>query len=320
MPTYRLDLEYLGTRYHGWQEQKNARSVAGELRAAIEGAGQHVVELVGSGRTDSGVHALRQTAHLRLSARVDAEGLRREVNDRLPHDVHVLALDLAADAFHARHSAVARSYLYQVSRRRSGLAKRGVWWVRETVDLERMATAAATIVGRHDFARFCERPAEQGSTLVVVSEAEVQAAGDLVLVRLVASHFLWKMVRRLVGTLVRVGTGELDGAAFARLLAAGAEAPNFEPARHTAPASGLFLERVLYPGEPPLPPLGPAQPVSSAELAGGMLFLGRSAEPGRRGKPGPGAPPGRSRGRVERMRRRAADRRRRTSATGEAGR
>jgi tRNA pseudouridine38-40 synthase len=268
--TYRLTLEYEGTRYRGWQEQQNARSIAGELRCAIAealGEGNPVKELGGAGRTDAGVHALAQTAHLRLGRAVEPEGLRREVNDRLPADVHVLAVTLAAPGFHARHSALARSYLYQISRRRTALAKRYVWWVKRPLDAQRLAAAAALLPGRHDFRLFCERPAEQPSTLVVVERAEVAAAGSLILCRLVASHFLWKMVRRLTGALVRAGAGELDLDTFAALLAAdparlslpGRRPP--QPSEWTAPPSGLFLERVLYDGDPPLPPLAATPPV-----------------------------------------------------------
>jgi tRNA pseudouridine38-40 synthase len=263
MPTYRLTLEYEGTRYHGWQEQKNARSVAGELRRAIEEAGAPVRELGGSGRTDAGVHALAQVAHLRLAREVDPEPFRRAVNDRLPADVHVLALAAAPDRFHSRHDAVTRSYLYQISRRRTALAKRFVWWVKRPLDERKMAEAAALLAGRHDFRLFCERPAEQPSTLVVVESAGVAADGALILVRLAASHFLWKMVRRVVGTLVQVGAGELDRKGFEALLAAKApKSGKGLPAEWTAPPSGLFLEKVLYEDDPPLEPVAPIVSVS----------------------------------------------------------
>ena len=262
MPTYRLTIEYEGTRYHGWQEQKNARSVAGELRRAAEDAGAVVKELGGSGRTDAGVHALAQVAHLRLARAVDAGALRREINERLPPDIHVLDLAPAPNAFHARHTAVSRSYIYQISRRRTAFAKRWVWWVRRPLDATRMAEAAALLPGMHDFRLFCERPSEQPSTLVAVERVEVVEDGALILVRLVASHFLWKMVRRVVGTLVKLGGGEIDRDTFARLIAA--ETPPKAkglPAEWTAPPSGLFLERVLYPGDDPLGPVMPVTPV-----------------------------------------------------------
>ncbi|HVS01975.1 MAG TPA: tRNA pseudouridine(38-40) synthase TruA, partial [Thermoanaerobaculia bacterium] len=202
MATYRLTLEYDGTRFRGWQVQQNARSVAGELHRALAAAGAEGGELGGSGRTDAGVHALAQVAHLRLRRPIDPGRLRRELNAALPPDIHVLALEPAAGRFHARHDALSRSYLYQVSRRRTAFAKRFVWWVKSPLDVAAMQQAATIFVGRHDFRLFCQRPEEQASTLVEVEGVEVAAAGALVLVRIVASHFLWKMVRRVVGTLV----------------------------------------------------------------------------------------------------------------------
>src|SRR5947199_6268826 len=266
MPTYRLTLEYEGTRYHGWQEQKNARSVAGELRRAVEEAGAVVRELGGSGRTDAGVHALAQSAHLRLQGAIDPEPFRREVNDRLPADIHLLSLTAAADRFHSRHDAVSRSYLYQVSRRRTALAKRWVWWVKRPLDERRMASAAAFFAGRHDFRLFSEKPSEQPSTIVVVDKVEVATDGALILVRVTASHFLWKMVRRVVGTLVKVGAGELDRRPLEELIAAKApKSGKGLPAEWTAPPSGLFLERVLYSGDAALGPIRPAVAVSGEE-------------------------------------------------------
>lgn len=263
MATYRLDVEYEGTRYRGWQEQKNARSIVGELRRATLAAGAEIVDIGGSGRTDAGVHALRQTAHLRLRKAVDPSSFRRALNELLPPDIHVLATIAAGDAFHARHAAISRSYLYQIARRRTALAKRFVWWVKRPLDPERMAAAARLVEGRHDFVRFCERPAEQTSTVVVVERVEVVEVGSLVLVRFQASHFLWKMVRRLVGALVKVGAGELSEERLVGLLRGGAADESGEqPAHWTAPPSGLFLERVVYPGEEPLGAIAPAMAVA----------------------------------------------------------
>lgn len=263
MPTYRLTLEYDGTRYHGWQEQQNARTIAGELRRALQDvAGGPIVELGGSGRTDAGVHALAQTAHLRLRGPVDAERLRREANERLPSDIHVLSAVPADERFHARHDALSRSYLYQVSRRRTALAKRYVWWVKRPLDERKIAQGARLVHGAHDFGLFCERPREQSSTRVVVEDVEVGEAGALILIRLVASHFLWKMVRRIVGALVRVGAGEIETGDLAALVDGSSPAAlRGKPAEWTAPPSGLFLERVVYEGDAPIAALSPAFPV-----------------------------------------------------------
>ncbi len=268
MQTYRLTVEFEGTRYRGWQEQKNARTVAGELRSAIESEIGERVELGGAGRTDAGVHALAQVAHLRLARAVEPQTLRRAVNEKLPADIHLLALVPAPERFHARHHAQARSYLYQISRRRTALAKRYVWWIKRPLAVEAMVVGAAQLAGGHDFAAFCEQPEAQESTLVVVESAQVTEAEALILVRVVASHFLWKMVRRLVGGLVRLGSGELSPREWEQLLAGGEPGADSLPAEWTAPPSGLFLERVLYPGEPPLGPLRPVTPIEpeAAEL------------------------------------------------------
>jgi tRNA pseudouridine38-40 synthase len=260
MPTYRLDCEYEGTRYHGWQEQQNARSVSGELRRAVTDAGGEVVELGGAGRTDAGVHALRQVAHLRLRAAVESRRFRLAINDALPHDIHVLAMRQVQDRFHARHDAVLRSYVYQISRRRTALAKKNVWWIKRPVDPARIERAATCLPGMNDFVNFCERPQDQPSTRVRVERAEVASDGALILVRLAASHFLWKMVRRIVGALVRVGAGELTEREFEALVRGGGSRSG-STAEWTAPPSGLFLERVLYAGDAPLPALAAIVPV-----------------------------------------------------------
>ena len=277
MPTYRLDVEYEGTRYHGWQEQKNARAVAGELRAALERAGAEVSELVGSGRTDAGVHALRQTAHLRLRRERPSQVLMAAANESLPHDIQILGLWPARPSFHARHDAMARSYVYQLSRRRAALGKRWIWWIKADLDLARLREAAARIEGRHDFRLLCERPTEQSSTVVVVERVEVVEQGDLILLRFVASHFLWKMVRRLVGLLARIGSGELDASFLAALLEPPRENAVESAAPYTAPPSGLFLERVVYPGEAGIAALTAVMPVARAWEPAGAPFLGSDA-------------------------------------------
>lgn len=262
---YRLTLEYDGSRFSGWQEQKNAPTVVGELKKALAEAGMPALELGGSGRTDAGVHALAQVAHLKLGRKLDGETLANTLNARLPTSIQVLRAEPADPRFHSRHDAVSRSYLYQIATRRTAFGKRTVWWVREGLDLAALRAAAAKLVGRHDFRQFCE-PGEPGaSTLVEVEGVEVVLDGALVLVRITASHFLWKMVRRLVGCLVRVATGALSARDF-DLLLAGSPMPAGEgnPAAWTAPASGLFLEHVRYAAAEPLPRLVAATPVRQA--------------------------------------------------------
>jgi tRNA pseudouridine38-40 synthase len=256
MPRFKLRIEYAGTRYSGWQIQKNARTVQGELHYAIvEATGVHEFELYGSGRTDAGVHALAQIAHLDVRTSLPPEGLRRRINDALPADISVLSVEKAPHKFHARHDAVARAYVYQIARRRTAFAKPFVWWVKDPLDVAVMRQAAQAFVGRRDFHGFTDDDPDEKSTIVEVGTCRVDEEGDAILIVIEGSHFLWKLVRRLVGVLVDIGMGALPPSAAAALL----KNPKGIPATLTAPPSGLFLARVLYPGEPageiPRPPV-----------------------------------------------------------------
>jgi tRNA pseudouridine38-40 synthase len=249
---WKLEVEYEGTRYGGWQRQPHARTVQGELvKAASEFFGAEA-EVGGSGRTDAGVHALRQVAHMKLKGKAKGrEGppssrrIQTGINQLLPHDINVLRVATAATDFHARHDARARYYLYQISTRRTAFAKPFVWWVRDRLDTSAMSRACELFKGTHDFRSFRESSEAQRSTLVRVLASEVFAREGLILFRVGASHFLWKMVRRLVGALVEVGRGNLSIEGVRALL----ERYSNEPAAWTAPPSGLFLERVLYEGD-----------------------------------------------------------------------
>jgi tRNA pseudouridine38-40 synthase len=246
MPRYKLTIEYAGSRYSGWQIQKNARTVQGELERAVrEAVRSGRVETYGSGRTDAGVHALGQVAHLDLTAVLPPETLIARVNDALPADINILRAERVPARFHARHSAVGRQYLYQIARRRTAFAKPFVWWVREPLDLARMREAARHLTGFADFRAFTDDDPEEKSTEVAVEEVRIDEHGALLLIRVTGSHFLWKMVRRIVGVLVAVGRGDMAQGEVRRLLAGDSDLP----ARLTAPASGLFLERVFYEGE-----------------------------------------------------------------------
>ena len=243
MPAWKLTLEYDGTRYRGWQSQKNTdRTVQGVLARAARELFEEDVALGGAGRTDAGVHALAQVAHLKARRKLPEAEIERGLNDRLPFDVNVLSVEPAAPTFHARHDAVSRTYLYRISRRRTAFDKRWVWWVKDRLDFAAMRRTARPIAGRHDFSSFCENPEGQESTVVVVEKSDLLDWHHEIHYRIEASHFLWKMVRRLVGVLIEVGRGNLDGADVESLL----QTKSGEPAKWTAPPSGLFLERVLY--------------------------------------------------------------------------
>ena len=250
MRTFKLTLEYDGSKYSGWQAQLNARTVQGELQTVVDELFGMEVDVQGAGRTDAGVHAIGQVAHIRVrSVKGDMPPARilRQMNDRLPSSVAVLECEEVAPNFHARHDAVSRAYFYQISTRKTALSKRYVWWIKEPLDLAKMQECAGLIAGRHNFVCFRaadpSRPGE--STTVVVESAEVARDEHLIVFRIEASHFVWKMVRRLTGTLAKVGLGEVSVEQFRSLLT-GRKDPKCDIAAWTAPSSGLFLEGVRY--------------------------------------------------------------------------
>src|SRR5215216_4472535 len=165
----KLTIEYAGTRYSGWQIQINARTVQGEIERAVRAAGgSSAFELYGSGRTDAGVHALGQVAHLDIDTDLPPESLRRRINDELPSDINILRAEVVRHRFHARHDAVGRSYVYHLARRRTAFAKSFVWWVKEDLDVGRMRLVAQAFVGFHDFASFSDDDPAEKSTQVQV--------------------------------------------------------------------------------------------------------------------------------------------------------
>src|SRR5215213_3228019 len=254
MHTWKLEIEYEGTRYRGWQIQHNAKTVQGEMMEAARQLFSTRVEIGGSGRTDAGVHALSQIAHLKapeLKSNLTPRQIQHGFNDVLPHDINIKKVTNAPENFDARKHAVQRYYLYQISTRRTAFAKNFVWWIKDTLNVEEMQEAAQLLVGRHDFYSFCEldeaRKAAKMSTIVRVEHADVFTDGDLICFRIGAGHFLWKMVRRIVGMLAEVGRGNLTYDAFERLLKFKSDVP----AKFTAPPSGLFLEKVLYKSDKP---------------------------------------------------------------------
>ena len=246
MARFKVYLEYEGTRYSGWQIQKNARTVQGEIVEAARTVFQTAeIEIYGSGRTDAGVHAIEQVAHLDVKTILAPEIIRLKLNDELPADINIIEIEKTSNAFHARHDAIARSYLYQISQRRTAFGKRYVWWVKDRLDVTTMVRVSQIFAGMKDFQSFTDDDPEEKSTRVQIEEITLEKKGDLILIRIVGSHFLWKLVRRIVGVLVEAGRGNLAPEQVHRFL----NEASSEPGTFTAPPSGLFLERVYYKGD-----------------------------------------------------------------------
>ena len=259
MSRFKLYIEYEGTRFRGWQIQKNARSVQGELSFVIKKVFYPAeFDFQGSGRTDAGVHALRQVAHLDVKTKLPTEIIRMKINDELPADINILGVEKAPQNFHARHDAICRSYVYQISRRRTAFGKKYVWWIKDTLDIEKMKQASQLFIGMKDFQSFTDDDPEEKSTRVKVEEIQIKESGDLILIRITGSHFIWKMVRRIVGVLAEVGRGKLSLAKVEEFI----KTKSGEPARLTAPPSGLFLEQVYYKDDKKSPDLTPLIKIS----------------------------------------------------------
>ena len=245
---FKIYLEYNGTNYAGWQKQKNAKTIQGTLIDTVKSVfkkskGENqFIDLQGSGRTDKGVHAYMQVAHLECKTMLAPEILKLKMNDELPSDICILEIEKTSDKFHARHSAVSREYIYRISKRRTAFEKKYVWWIKDRLDIQKMKNAAKFFEGMHDFRSFSDKTDEDISTKVLVEEIEVRDEKEFIIIRLKASHFLWKMVRRMVGVLVEVGRGNINEERIIELLRTYSDVP----AKFTAPPSGLFLSKVTY--------------------------------------------------------------------------
>jgi tRNA pseudouridine38-40 synthase len=246
MSRYKLTIEYEGTRYSGWQLQRGAKSVQGTIiDACKEIFPGEKIEVYGAGRTDQGVHALGQVAHLDVNRNVNPLKLKFQLNDNLPPDIVVKKVEQTSPKFHARYDAVHRSYLYQISKRPTAFGKKMVWWVKDPLDIDKMKQVSALFTGFKDFKNFAEKSDEDKSTQVEISKIEIAETGDLILIRVSGSHFLWKQVRRMVGVMVEAGRGKLSVSEINSFFTK----PSEIVAKLTAPPSGLYLEKVCYAGD-----------------------------------------------------------------------
>lgn len=246
MNKYRLTLEYDGTGYSGWQTQKNARSVQGTLIETARKLLGDGVDIQGAGRTDAGVHALAQVAHLETQKSIPPKKLKEGLNDLLPSNINVLEVERVDARFHARHHALSRTYIYVISCSRTAFAKRYVWWVRDPLHIEKMQTAGRLFEGMHNYISFADKRFDKdASTQVKIERVTIRQLGDIIIFSVTGSHFLWKMVRRMVGVIVEVGRGSMTANDIAGMLDGFSDAP----AKHTAPPSGLFLMHVHYEGD-----------------------------------------------------------------------
>lgn len=245
MPRYRLTIEYDGGAYRGWQAQANGPSVQSAIEQAVEAFAGEQVRLTAAGRTDAGVHATGQVAHVDLARDWPAKTVREALNAHLTAErVAVLAAERVEDDFNARFSAIGRRYLYRILNRPGppALLKGQVWHLRRELDVEAMHAAAQALVGLHDFTTFRDAACQSKSPVKTLDEARVERVGEEVRLSFAARSFLHRQVRSMTGTLAEVGTGRWTADDVANALAA-ADRSRCGP---VAPPQGLYLVKVIY--------------------------------------------------------------------------
>ena len=245
MPRYKLTLEYDGSGLVGWQRQANGLSVQEVLEAAVERFCGSPVTVHGAGRTDAGVHALGQTAHLDLPREASPDVVRNALNHHVkPHTVAVLAVERVDEHFDARRSARGRVYLYRILNRRPppALERGRVWHVGPRLDVDAMQAAAQLLIGKHDFTTFRDSLCQAKSPVKTLDRLEVARLGDEIRIEARARSFLHHQVRNMVGTLKLVGAGKWRVADVAAALAA----RDRRAGGPTAPPDGLYLVEVVY--------------------------------------------------------------------------
>lgn len=242
---YKLTIEYDGGAYVGWQRQDNGPSIQAALEAAIHAFSGETVQVWGAGRTDAGVHALGQVAHIDLAKATTARVVREAVNHHLkPQRIAVLTVEEAAPNFHARLAAKSRLYRYRIVNRRAPLAidQGRAWHVQVALDSDAMHDAAQVLVGRHDFSTFRASLCQAKSPVKTLDQLDARRLGEEIEVTARARSFLHHQVRNMVGTLALVGRGKWSKADVAKALAA-ADRTKGGP---TAPPDGLYLVEVRY--------------------------------------------------------------------------
>lgn len=242
---YRLTLSYDGTKYRGWQRQANTpNTIQGKLEAALAAIAGMPVEVVGSGRTDAGVHAAGQVASFRLAKPLDPHVLCAKLRTAMPQDIGILSVEKASDGFHARFSAKEKTYCYRIwnSEQPNVFERRFLWQVAEPLDREAMQACLPYFLGTHDFRAFCSNPPAGKSTVRTIRAIRLEEIGSELRLTVTGDGFLYNMVRLIAGTMLRAGKGEINPDAIPAILESGER----YLAGPMAPACGLCMMEVRY--------------------------------------------------------------------------
>ena len=243
----RLTLEYDGTDFKGWQIQPDQRTVQGELQSRLARLYGNPIPVTASGRTDAGVHALGQVVNFTPTRDIPLERLQLSLNGMLPPDVAVKSVAHVSPDFHARFDARHRHYFYRIRYTKHAIGRQYAWYMRRPLDHEVIQEASNILLGEHDFTSFCVTAYEKDNRICTLYTCEWRQQGEELIFHISGNRFLRAMVRSIVGTLVEMGRGVRPAKAMHEILGA----QNRQSAGETAPAHGLFLERVTYDDELP---------------------------------------------------------------------
>lgn len=245
---YRMEIAYDGSRYQGWQRQKRTdQTIQGKIEEVLSRLAGYPVEIHGAGRTDAGVHARGQTANVHLEGEVSSGEMLSYLNRYLPEDIEVLQVREAPKRFHSRLSAVGKRYIYRIGTDgyKNVFERKYRYRLGKELDQEAMAYAAAALLGTHDFKSFCGNPRMKKSTVRTITRLDIVRVPHEIQLVYEGDGFLQYMIRIITGTLIEVGLGERGADTMSELL----EALDRKAAGATAPACGLYLDRIFYPGE-----------------------------------------------------------------------
>lgn len=245
MKNYKITIQYDGTRYKGWQVQNSTdMTIQGKIQGVLSELAGETVEVIGSGRTDAGVHAIGQVANFHIKDGFLKEDILDYLNHYLPMDIAVTGIEEVDERFHARFHAVSKTYVYRIHRSRipNVFERKYMYTYTEPLDIDMMREAAALLMGTHDFMSFCGNKKMKKSTIRTITAIDIEEIGNEIQISYTGDGFLQNMIRIMTGTLIEIGNGTKTPKQIAEIL----ESKNRQKAGYTVPAEGLCLKIVNY--------------------------------------------------------------------------
>lgn len=242
MRNIKVEIEYDGTDFYGWQFQPGLRTVQGEIQDALKKIFGNEINVIGAGRTDTGVHARGQVANFLIERPMPVLTVKAALNGNLAKDVRILSAEEVSESFHARFDAIKRHYSYIITTQEKAIERQYIWCYKSALDIERMQLASDYLLGEHDFRSFCQADEKMKHYRCLVETIQWEQNGALLILNILANRFLHNMVRIIVGTMINVGRGFTRVADLPQIL----ESRDRSKAGPTIPAKGLCLEKVYY--------------------------------------------------------------------------